>query len=310
VVTISFQGQETHTRTFVSAVPTVTRGPIPAAPYRSKVSPTNDGLAEGEPVSETVLYELTDGIATITINRPEAMNSLTAQTKIALREALVRAGADPAVRAVVLTGAGRAFSAGQDLREHGDNLTAGRGLDDTVRDHYNPIVQAITSMPKPVVAAVNGVAAGAGASLAFACDLIIAAEKASFLMAFTKVGLGPDSGASWTLPRLVGRAKAAEMLLLAEPVRAGQALEIGLVNQVVPGDQLDSAARALAGRLATGPTVAYGAVKAALDHAATHDLASALEREAELQDACAKTSDHHTATAAFLAKEEPAFEGR
>jgi 2-(1,2-epoxy-1,2-dihydrophenyl)acetyl-CoA isomerase len=277
---------------------------------RSKVSLTNDGLTEGEPVSDTVLYDLTDGIATITLNRPEAMNSRTADTKVALREAVVRAGADPAVRAVVLTGAGRAFCAGQDLREHGDNLSAGRGLDGTVRDHYNPIVRTIATMPKPVVAAVNGVAAGAGASLAFACDLIIAGEKASFLMAFTKVGLGPDSGASWTLPRLVGRAKAAEMLLLAEPVRAEQALEIGLVNQVVPGDQLESVARALAGRLATGPTIAYGAVKAALDHAATHDLVSALEREAELQDACAKTSDHRTATAAFLKKEQPGFEGR
>jgi enoyl-CoA hydratase/carnithine racemase len=269
----------------------------------------NDGLTEGEPVSETVLYDLTDGVATITLNRPDAMNSLTVQAKVALRDAVRRAAADPAVRAVILTGAGRAFCAGQDLREHRDNLTAGRGLDGTVRDHYNPIVRTIVTMPKPVVAAVNGVAAGAGASLAFACDLIIAAEKASFLMAFTKVGFGPDSGASWTLPRLVGRARAAELLLLAEPVRAERALELGLVNQVVPGDQLDSAARALAGRLATGPTVAYGAVKAALDHAATHELADALEREAELQDVCAKTSDHHAATTAFIEKRPPVFDG-
>jgi 2-(1,2-epoxy-1,2-dihydrophenyl)acetyl-CoA isomerase len=261
-------------------------------------------------VSETVRYDLADNVATITLNRPDAMNSLTVETKLALRAAVDQAGADPSVRAVVLTGAGRAFCAGQDLREHGDNLTAGRGLDGTVRDHYNPIVLAIASMAKPVVAAVNGVAAGAGASLAFACDLIIAAEKASFLMAFTNVGLAPDSGASWTLPRLVGRAKAAELLMLAEPVRAPQALEIGLVNQVVPGEELESAARALAVRLAAGPTVAYGAVKAALGHAATHDLASSLEREAELQDLCEKTADHHAATAAFLAKEQPVFEGQ
>jgi 2-(1,2-epoxy-1,2-dihydrophenyl)acetyl-CoA isomerase len=261
-------------------------------------------------VSETVLYDLSDGVATITLNRPEAMNSLTTETKVALREAVTRAAGDPAVRAVVLTGSGRAFCAGQDLREHADNLAAGRGLDGTVRDHYNPIVRTVATMPKPVVAAVNGVAAGAGASLAFACDLIIAAEKASFLMAFTNVGLAPDSGASWTLPRLVGRARAAELLLLAEPVRAQRALEIGLVNQVVPGDELASAARALAGRLAAGPTVAYGAVKAALDHAATHDLAGALEKEAELQDACAETRDHHEATAAFLKKQQPVFEGR
>jgi 2-(1,2-epoxy-1,2-dihydrophenyl)acetyl-CoA isomerase len=262
------------------------------------------------PVSDTVLYDLTDGVATITLNRPEAMNSLVTEAKVALREAVGRTAADPAVRAVILTGTGRAFCAGQDLREHGDNLTAGRGLDGTVRDHFNPIVRALVTMPKPVVAAVNGVAAGAGASLAFACDLIVAAEKASFLMAFTKVGLAPDSGVSWTLPRLVGRAKAAELLLLAEPVRAEQALELGLVNQVVPDDQLDSVARALAGRLAAGPTVAYGAVKAALDYAATHDLASALDREAELQETCAATRDHRAATTAFLNKRQPVFEGR
>jgi 2-(1,2-epoxy-1,2-dihydrophenyl)acetyl-CoA isomerase len=270
----------------------------------------NDGLTEGDPVPETVLYDLTDGVAAITLNRPEAMNSLTVQTKVALLEAVRRAASDPAVRAVLLTGAGRAFCAGQDLREHGDNLTAGRGLDGTVRDHYNPIVQTIATMPKPVVAAVNGVAAGAGASLAFACDLLIASNKASFVMSFTKVGLGPDSGASWTLPRLVGRARAAELLLIADTLHAERALEIGLVNQVVPSDQLDSVARALAGRLATGPTAAYGAVKAALLHAATHDLAGALEREAELQEVCAKTSDHHAATAAFIEKRPPVFDGR
>lgn len=259
---------------------------------------------------DTVLYAVADGVATITLNRPESMNSLIFETKVELREALERAAADTAVRALVLTGAGRAFCAGQDLREHHDNLTAGRGLNSTVREHYNPVVLLIATMPKPVVAAVNGIAAGAGASLAFACDLIIAAEKASFLMAFTKVGLAPDSGASWTLPRLVGRAKAAEMLLLAEPVGAAQALELGLVNRVVPGDDLAAEAGALALRLASGPTVAYGAVKAALDHAAGHDLADSLEREAELQDICAMTTDHLAATKAFRAKETPVFEGR
>jgi 2-(1,2-epoxy-1,2-dihydrophenyl)acetyl-CoA isomerase len=261
-------------------------------------------------VPESVLYEQTDGVAAVTMNRPDAMNSLTVEMKTALRSALERAASDPAVRAVVLTGAGRAFCAGQDLREHGDALASGRGLDDTVRKHYNPVIQLIASMPKPVVAAVNGVAAGAGASLAFACDLIIASDKASFLMAFTKVGLGPDSGASWTLQRLVGRAKATELLLLAEPVKANQALDLGMVNQVVPADQLEDSVRALATRLAAGPTVAYGAVKRALDHAATHDLEQALEREAELQDLCERTSDHHQATGAFLRKEQPAFEGR
>jgi enoyl-CoA hydratase/carnithine racemase len=261
-------------------------------------------------VSETVLYELTDGVAAITLNRPDAMNSLTVEMKVALRAAVERAAGDDAVRAVLLTGAGRAFCAGQDLREHATGLDAGNGLGGTVYDHYNPIVRTITSMRKPVVAAVNGVAAGAGASLAFACDLIVASERASFATAFTKIGLAPDSGMSWTLQRLVGRAKAAELLLLAEPVPAARALELGLVSQVAPADQLDTAARALVGRLAVGPTAAYAAVKEALDHAAAHDLAAALEKEAELQDACVRTADHIAATGAFLKKEQPVFEGR
>jgi 2-(1,2-epoxy-1,2-dihydrophenyl)acetyl-CoA isomerase len=261
-------------------------------------------------VSETVLYQVVEGVATITLNRPEAMNSLTVESKIALREAVERAAADPDVRTVVLTGSGRAFSAGQDLREHAENLAAGRGLNNTVREHYNPLIQAITGMPKPVVAAVNGVAAGAGASLAFACDLIVASEKASFLMAFAGIGLAPDSGASWTLQRLVGRAKAAELMLLAEPVRAPQALELGLVNRVVPVDELTAETAALAARLANGPTVAYGAIKAALDFAAAHDLPDTLEREADLQDLCAATSDHHAATKSFLEKQTPTFNGR
>ncbi|MEU9840599.1 enoyl-CoA hydratase-related protein [Actinomadura sp. NPDC048032] len=261
-------------------------------------------------MSETVLYDVTDAVGTITLNRPDGMNSLTVEMKEALRAAVVRAAADPAVRAVVLTGAGRAFCAGQDLREHGDNLAAGRGLDDTVRKHYNPIVLAIAGMRKPVVAAVNGVAAGAGASLAFACDLVVASDRARFATAFTGIGLAPDSGMSWTLQRLVGRAKATELLLLGEPVKAQEALELGLVTRVVPADELAPASVELARRLASGPTVAYGAVKAALDHAATHDLASALEREAELQDECERTSDHHNATEAFLKKQQPVFEGR
>ncbi|WP_131738450.1 enoyl-CoA hydratase-related protein [Actinomadura roseirufa] len=258
----------------------------------------------------TVLYDVTDGVGTITLNRPDAMNSLTAEMKEALRAAVERAAADASARAVILTGAGRAFCAGQDLREHGDNLAAGRGLDGTVRRHYNPIVLALAGMPKPVVAAVNGVAAGAGASLAFACDLVVASDKARFATAFTGIGLAPDSGMSWTLQRLVGRAKAAELLLLGEPVKAPEALELGLVGRVVPADELASASVELARRLAAGPTVSYGAVKAALDHAATSDLASALEKEAVLQDLCEKTTDHHNATEAFLKKEQPVFEGR
>ncbi|HEY3681393.1 MAG TPA: enoyl-CoA hydratase-related protein [Streptosporangiaceae bacterium] len=262
-------------------------------------------------MSDTVRYEVKDAVGTITLNRPDAMNALTTEMKVALRDSVQRAAADPSVRAVVLTGAGRAFCAGQDLREHVTNLEAGaEGLGGTVREHYNPTALALAQMPKPVVAAVNGSAAGAGASLAFACDFRVLSEKASFMMAFARVGLGPDTGASWTLQRLVGRAKATELLMLAEPVRAADAAALGLATSVVPPDDLAASAHDLAARLAAGPTVALGAIKQALDHAATNDLATALEEEAELQERCGATDDHRAATYAFVRKETPVFEGR
>ncbi|MET7328742.1 enoyl-CoA hydratase-related protein [Nonomuraea sp. NPDC005650] len=246
-------------------------------------------------------------VATITLDRPDAMNSLTSDTKVALLDALRRAAGDPAIRAVLLTGSGRAFCAGQDLREHAGNLEAGRGLADTVRVHYNPIVELITTMAKPVVAAVNGVAAGGGAGLAFACDLRVASEKAKFALAFAGIGLAPDSGASWTLQRLVGQGRAAELLLLGEPLDAARALELGLVTRVVPADDVLKTAHELAVRLAHGPTLAYAATKRALAYAATHSLPDSLAMEADLQDECAATQDHLNATRAFLAKERPAF---
>lgn len=258
----------------------------------------------------SIRHETADRVTVITLDRPEAMNSLTVAMKTELLDVLRRVAADDNVRAVVLTGAGRAFCAGQDLREHTDNLEAGRGLANTVRDHYNPIVRTITEMEKPVIAAVNGVAAGAGAALAFACDLRIAADVAKFAMAFTGIGLAPDTGASWTLPRLAGPAVAAELLLLGEAVPAARALELGLVNRVVPADDLPKITRELALRLAQGPTRAYAATKRALAFAASHALAQALDLEADLQDACAATEDHLTAVRAFLAKRSPTFRGR
>ncbi|SEG98763.1 2-(1,2-epoxy-1,2-dihydrophenyl)acetyl-CoA isomerase [Nonomuraea solani] len=250
---------------------------------------------------------MADAVATITLDRPDAMNSLTAELKEALIGALRRASGDAAVRAVLLTGSGRAFCAGQDLREHAGNLEAGRGLAGTVREHYNPIVELITTMAKPVVAAVNGVAAGAGASLAFACDLRVASEKAKFALAFSGIGLAPDSGASWTLQRLVGQGRAAELMLLGEPLDAARALELGLVTRVVPADDVLKTARELAMRLAQGPTLAYAATKRALTYAATHSLTDALAMEADIQDVCVATRDHQNATRAFLAKERPTF---
>jgi len=258
----------------------------------------------------TIRYDVADGVATVTLDRPDALNALTVELKVALLGALEDAAADDTVRAVVLTGAGRAFCVGQDLREHADALDAGDTALDTVREHYNPIVRAITGLPKPVVAAVNGMAAGAGASLAFACDFRIAADKAGFLMAFARVGLGPDTGASWTLQRLVGYGRATALLMLAEPISAEQALEMGLVNAVVPAADVAAAAAEIAARLAAGPTVAYAGIKRALSVAATSDLATALETEAEVQAACGRTEDHRAATHAFLDKQQPAFQGR
>jgi 2-(1,2-epoxy-1,2-dihydrophenyl)acetyl-CoA isomerase len=261
-------------------------------------------------VPESVQYELVDGVATITLARPDAMNSLTAETKAALRAAVERARDDTAARAVVLTGSGRAFTVGQDLREHAANLDEGRGLAGTLEEHYEPIVLGLSRMPKPVVAAVNGVAAGAGLSFALACDLRVASDRASFATAFTRIGLAPDSGMSWTLQRLVGYAKAAELLLLAEPVTAADAQRLGLVTRVVPAADLETTARELAERLAAGPTKAYAAVRTALAYAADSGLAEALAKEAELQEALAATDDHARATEAFLKKEQPVFTGR
>jgi 2-(1,2-epoxy-1,2-dihydrophenyl)acetyl-CoA isomerase len=260
-------------------------------------------------MSDTIGYDLNDAVATVTLNRPEALNALTVEMKVGLRKALERASNDRAVRAVVLTGAGRGFCVGQDLREHADSLTAGDTALATVRDHYNPIVCALAEMPKPVVAAVNGAAAGAGAALAFACDFRLAADNASFLMAFARVGLGPDTGASWTLQRLIGYGRASAMLMLAEPVNAEQALEMGLVNGVVATDGLAAAAAELAAKLAQGPTVAYAGIKRALATAATSDLRTALETEADVQEACGQTADHRNATEAFLNKQPATFTG-
>jgi enoyl-CoA hydratase/carnithine racemase len=261
-------------------------------------------------VSDTVLLDSSEGVATITLNRPDALNSLTVELKEALLDTVQRVAADPSARAVVLTGAGRGFCAGQDLREHAELLSGATAPLDTVHRHFNPLVLAIATMPKPVVAAVNGMAAGAGASLTFAADFRIAADGARFLLAFANVGLALDSGASWTLPRLIGSARATALALLAEPVSASAALEMGLVNAVVPDDQIASAAHELAARLAAGPTLAYAAIKEQFAFAATHPLAAALEKEGELQNALGATADHRESTAAFLRKERPTFTGR
>ncbi|MGH3414772.1 MAG: enoyl-CoA hydratase-related protein [Marmoricola sp.] len=264
--------------------------------------------------ANTVRYDDTgapEGTATITVDRPDAMNGLDVATKDALLDAVTRAAEDDSVRCVVLTGSGRAFCVGQDLKEHRALLDVGSDqLFTTVEQHYNPIVRTLLEMEKPVVAAVNGVAAGAGASLAFACDVRVLAESAGFNLAFTGVALSCDTGSSWTLPRLVGRAKALELLYFPRTIPAAEALDLGLATRVVPDADLGGEVRELAARLAAGPTVAYGAVRRAVTYSAGHELAESLQFERRMMDLTGATSDHRAAVAAFVAKQKPEFEGR
>lgn len=263
------------------------------------------------PSTEPVRLDRSDSVATVTLVRPEALNSLDIATKTALRDVLHAVAEDPTVRCVVLAATGRAFSVGQDLREHADYL-ADRPLDEvwsTVEEHYAPIASALAGMPKPVIAAVNGVAAGAGASMALACDLRIFADSAGLNLAFAGIGLSCDTGASWTLPRLVGSAAALKLLLLPRTISADEALQLGLATQVVAGDELVGEASELARRLAAGPTVAYGAIKRSLAFAATHSLDESLRFEAQMMRLTGGTKDHRDAVDAFLAKQRPTFTG-
>ncbi|MDF3291967.1 MULTISPECIES: 2-cyclohexenylcarbonyl CoA isomerase [Streptomyces] len=265
-------------------------------------------------MADTVLYEVAEGLATITLNRPEAMNALDNETKDALRDTLREAAADQSVRAVLLTATGRAFCVGQDLKEHVGTLrqpsAPGGKTMSTVQEHYNPIVTAIATMPKPVVAGVNGVAAGAGAGFAFAADYRVVADSASFNTSFAGVALTADSGASWTLPRLVGPARAADLLMFPRKITAREAFELGIAQKVVPAEELPATALAVARELAEGPTVAYAAIKESLAYGASHSLVDTLAKEDELQERAGTSADHRIAVEAFLNKERPKYIGR
>lgn len=268
---------------------------------------TTDGAGSGP-----VRYQVSDGVATITLHRPEAMNGLDIATKQALLTAVRAAEQDVSVRCVVLTGTGRAFCVGQDLKEHVSLLQADESdsLFRTVEEHYNPIVLALATMAKPVIAAVNGVAAGAGASLAFACDFRVLEESAGFNLAFTGVALSCDTGSSWTLPRLVGRAKAMELLYFPRTVGSAEALELGLATTVVGSDRFAGEVSELARRLADGPTVSYGAIRRSVEFAAGHGFADSLGFEAAMMNLTGETEDHRNAVTSFLSKEAPTFTGR
>lgn len=263
-------------------------------------------------MTDSLLVDRNDAVVTLTLNRPEAMNALDIGLKEALRDTLAEIESDRSCRAVVLTGAGNAFCVGQDLREHAEVLQSGVAETlDTVRVHFNPIAQRLASLTKPVVAAVRGTAAGAGAALALLADFRIGGPRTTFLMAFANVGLAGDTGISWSLPRIVGHARAIELLLLAEPVRSAQAAEYGMLTQLLDDDELVlSTAQTLAARLAAGPTVAYGAIKRELSIGTAGSLSDALAAEAQAQTISGATTDHRAAVTAFLAKQRPTFEGR
>lgn len=255
----------------------------------------------------TVTREDTDGVATLTLLRP----GLTHQSRAELLAAVEAVAGDPSVRALLLTGSGRAFCVGQDLDQHVQALRGDAALSlSVVEDEYNPLVRALAGLRVPVVVGVNGACAGAGLGLALAGDLRVAAAGAKFSTAFTGVGLGSDTALAWRLTHAVGAARAAELLLLAEPFPAETALAWGLVTRVVPPEDVLEEARALARRLASGPTAAYAAVKEVLAAAPGDGLEDALAREAELQVRLGATADHTEAVEAFLAKRAPRFTGR
>ncbi len=260
---------------------------------------------------ETVAYDVADGVATITLNRPEGLNAWDERLGFDLLAALAAAGEDAAVRAVVLTGAGRGFCSGADLRG-GFSLTP-EGKPDLyarLRDAYNPVILGVRDLAKPVVAAVNGGAVGVGASLALACDLIVAGESAYFLLAFANIGLSIDGGASELLAGRIGFTRAAELALLAGRLPAGQALAWGLVNTVVPDGELLQTAATMAAKLAAGPPGAYAAIKSLLNDSCFARLEDALEREAVLQQERGESADFTEGVAAFMERRAAVFEGR
>lgn len=261
--------------------------------------------------ADSLLISRHDGVGTIQFNRADAMNALDLATKTALLAGLRELSADTEVRCIVLTGSGRAFCVGQDLKEHVVlKSTNPEAVMSTVPEHYNPIARLIQELDKPIIAAVNGVAAGAGASLAFLTDYRIVAESAGFNLAFAGIALSCDTGCSWTLPRLVGPAKAMDLLLNPRTIPAADAAALGIASEVVADDAFADRVQAFATQLAQGPTLAYASMRQSVSYAATHSLAESLDFEAKMMARTGMSADHDAAVAAFLAKQKPTFTGQ
>jgi len=260
------------------------------------------------PAYQTLLYNVTDGVCTITLNRPEVYNAFNEKMKEEFNVALKEAGRDAQVRAVVIRGAGdKAFCSGQDLKEHSGSK---RSLKESLEQNYNPMIRKIRTMEKPVVAMINGVAAGAGCSLALACDMRLMSTTAKLIEIFIRIGLVPDSGSHWFLPRLVGMSRAFEYAATGRDIPADEAERVGLVNKAVPPGALEVETLDLARRLAKAPTKAIGLIKRTLNKALASDLESILEYEALIQQIASGTEDHQEGLRAFLEKRQPVFKGK
>ncbi len=259
-------------------------------------------------IFESIRYDVLNSVATLTLNRPQTLNAFNTLMIRETIDAFEQAGRDQNVRCVVITGAGRAFSSGQDLKD-----VEGRDSDFSIGEHirqgYNPLIQIMVNLDKPIIAAVNGIAAGAGCGVALAADFRISSEYGSFMLAFSKVGLVPDNGLTWMLPRIVGYTRAYEMAITAEKISAQQAYEWGLVNKVVPAAQLDENVAAWAGMLASGPTLAFGLTKRAMYNSANLSLKDALQHESMLQDMAGSSDDRKEGVRAFTEKRPAQFQG-